>query len=50
MGQSYSAINGQNLAELTAQNAKGYLHAGVIKYLDEQGISYDPSLIPPECK
>lgn len=50
MGQSYSAINGQNLAELTAHNAKGYLHAGVIKYLDEQGISYDPSLIPPECK
>lgn len=50
IAQSYPAIKGMDLADLTIKNAVSPLHAGTIRYLKERGYEIPKNLIPPEMK
>lgn len=47
---AYAGLTGFDPAEITANHTSGYIHPGVIKYLEELGYTIKDEQIPPEAK
>lgn len=47
---AYAGLAGFNPAEITATSTSGYIHPGVIKYLQELGYTIKDTQVPPEMK
>lgn len=50
LSQSYAGISDFDPVEITAKYTSGYMHPGLIKYLEEQGYTVKEDQIPPEMK